>query len=206
LPGDWYGLGLPDNIVLGNEVYIDSSYAFAGFHSTQQPALIIGGASGVYDRATLVVGPRGRVSIGSFTVLNGTYVICDDRIDIGDHCLLSWGVVITDSWSDQHASPATRRSALIETANDRMRHPPSTGAPRAVVVEDNVWVGFDAVILPGVTLGRGCVVACKSVVYDDVPPYAVVAGDPARIIRGSLDADDTSEARAIAMSDLTRAR
>jgi acetyltransferase-like isoleucine patch superfamily enzyme len=52
-----------------------------------------------------------------------------------------------------------------------------------VIIEDNAWVGFGAVILPGVTLGTGCVVGCKTIVAEDVPPYAIVAGDPPRIIR-----------------------
>lgn len=206
LPDDWYPLGLPENIVLGKDVYMDSSYGFANFHSDQQPGLIVGDASGVYDRAALVVGPRGRVTVGSFTVLNGTYVICDDRIDIGAHCLLSWGVVITDNWYGSRATAAARRAALAAAAEDPLRHPPSTGAARPVVIEDNVWIGFDAVVLPGVRLGRGCIVGCKSVVYRDVPPYAVVGGDPARIIRSNLDPDDTDEARANALASLTRSR
>lgn len=206
VPGDWYPLGLPANIVIGKDVYIDSSYGFAGFHSRRQPGLTVGDASGVYDRAAFVVGPRGRVSVGAFTVLNGTYVICEDRVDIGAHCLLAWGVVITDNWCGGRATRAARRAALNATADGILRHPPSAGTPRPVVVEDNVWVGFDAIILPGVTLGRGCIVGCKSVVYEDVPPYAVVGGDPARIIRGYLDADDTNDARAEALASSTRTR
>ncbi|MBA2706506.1 MAG: acyltransferase [Gemmatimonadaceae bacterium] len=202
LAGDWYPLGLPRNIILGSDVYLDSSYGFAGFHSLMTPGLTIGKASGVYDRAALIVGPRGSVSVGEFTVLNGTYLICNDRIDIGAHCLLSWGVVITDNWSGGWMSIESRRAAMLASAESPVRHPPSTAIPRPVVLEDNVWVGFGAVILPGVRLGRGCIVGCRSMVYEDVPPYAVVAGDPARIIRGNLEPDDTVEAREAALADL----
>jgi len=66
-----------------------------------------------------------------------------------------------------------------------------------------VWVGFDSVILPGVTLGRGAVVGCKTVIAEDVPAYAVVVGDPARIVR-RLDPDDTEKARAQAIREYTR--
>lgn len=59
------------------------------------------------------------------------------------------------------------------------------------------------IILPGVTLGRGCIVGSKTVIYEDVPPYAVVVGDPARIIR-YLDSDDTEEQRAQALRQYTR--
>ena len=52
-----------------------------------------------------------------------------------------------------------------------------------VVIEDDVWVGTRAIILHGVTVGRGAIVAAGSIVTHDVPPYAVVAGVPARIVR-----------------------
>ena len=51
-----------------------------------------------------------------------------------------------------------------------------------MVIEDNVWVGTRATILPGVTLGRGCVVAAGAVVTRDVPPLVIVGGVPARPI------------------------
>jgi acetyltransferase-like isoleucine patch superfamily enzyme len=56
-----------------------------------------------------------------------------------------------------------------------------------IIVEDDVWIGMDAMILSGVTIGKGAVVAARSVVTKDVPPYAIVAGNPARIIRYRFD-------------------
>ena len=56
-------------------------------------------------------------------------------------------------------------------------------------VEPNVWIGFDACVLPGVTIGEGSIVGAKSVVTRNVPPYTVVAGNPARAIR-QLDAGE----------------
>lgn len=52
-----------------------------------------------------------------------------------------------------------------------------------VVIEDGVWVGCNVAILKGVRLGRGCVVGAGSVVVKDIPPYAVAAGNPARILK-----------------------
>jgi acetyltransferase-like isoleucine patch superfamily enzyme len=54
---------------------------------------------------------------------------------------------------------------------------------RPIVLRDNVWIGFDAIILPGVTIGEGSIVGARSVVTEDVPPYTIAAGNPARIIR-----------------------
>ncbi|GGW77084.1 acetyltransferase-like isoleucine patch superfamily enzyme [Streptomyces albaduncus] len=56
-------------------------------------------------------------------------------------------------------------------------------------IEDDVWIGAGAVILPGVTVGRGSVVGAGSVVTADVPPMTVVAGTPARVLRQITDAD-----------------
>jgi tetrahydrodipicolinate N-succinyltransferase len=52
-----------------------------------------------------------------------------------------------------------------------------------IVVEDDVWIGTNAVILSGVTLGRGSVVAAGAVVGKDIPPYAIVGGVPAKVIK-----------------------
>jgi len=198
--GDWYGGRIPDNVVLGEHVYVDSSYSFAPFLSQLTPGMLIGYGAGVYDRATLIVGPSGYVSVGSFTCLNATYLICNDRITIGSHCLLAWGSVITDSWLIPDKPSRPRRHALLAAAQspDRWLRPAQT--PRPVVLEDNVWVGFDAVVLPGVTLGRGCVVGAKTIVRKNVPPYAVVVGDPARIVR-YLESNDTTSFRQLALAE-----
>jgi tetrahydrodipicolinate N-succinyltransferase len=60
---------------------------------------------------------------------------------------------------------------------------PAAVEPQPVHIGRNVWIGFDACVLPGVSIGDGSVVGAKSVVTEDVPPYTVVAGNPARVIR-----------------------
>ena len=52
-----------------------------------------------------------------------------------------------------------------------------------VVIGNDVWIGYSAIILSGVTIGDGAVIGCAAVVASDVPPYAIVAGNPARLIR-----------------------
>lgn len=55
--------------------------------------------------------------------------------------------------------------------------------PRTVVIEDDVWIGARSIILPGRRIGRGAIVGAGSVVTKDVPPYAIVGGNPARILK-----------------------
>lgn len=200
---DWYHGSIPANVVIGKNVYIDTTYSFASFLSKRNPGLILSDACGAYDRAAFVTGPSGRITVGPYTVLNGTYLICNDQITIGAHCLLAWGSVITDTWIGRVSSLESRREVLHAAAADPARCLPPGALPRPVVLEDNVWVGFDSVVLPGVTLGRGCVIGCKTVIAEDVLPYAVVVGNPTRIVR-FLAPDDSDSARDSALQEYIR--
>lgn len=195
LPDDWCNWGIPANIELGDSVYIDTSYGFAEFRSQQQPGLSIGRASGCYDNPCFITGPQGRIMVGEFTVLNATKLICNKQIDIGHHCMLAWGSIITDTWlSSRTKTPQQRRALLEHVAHIPERNFIAGTEPEPVVLEDNSWVGFGAVVMPGVRVGRGAIVASKAIVTQDVPPYAVVAGSPARLVR-FLEPDDTIAAR-----------
>jgi serine acetyltransferase len=105
-----------------------------------------------------------RVYVGPHAVLFGA-----GGIDVGSDVLISPGVVIT---SHQHT---------FGQPNRPMREQPIEFAP--VVIEDDVWIGANAVILPGVRLGRGCVVGAGAVVTRDVIPGGVAIGVPARVGR-----------------------
>ncbi len=93
-------------------------------------------------------------------------------VRIGRHCLLATGVLIYDL--DGHPTDAVRRRAGEPT-------PPEAIAP--VAIGDDVWIGFGAVILKGVTIGDRAIVAAQSVVTKDVPADTIVAGNPARPVK-----------------------
>jgi acetyltransferase-like isoleucine patch superfamily enzyme len=111
--------------------------------------------------------------------------------------------VVTDTWLEQDW-PVERRREYLEAV---IRHPHRAlgpmSTPRQVVLEDNVWVGFDSVILPGVTIGRGSIIGSKTIVEEDVPAYSIVVGNPARLVR-RLEPDDTESARADAFRKYLR--
>lgn len=90
-------------------------------------------------------------------------------ITIGKHCRIASHVTIFDS-SGHPGDPEARRRG----------EPPSEKDVQPVTIEDNVWIGTHSIILPGVTIGEGSVVSAGAVVLADVPPYTVVAGNPAR--------------------------
>lgn len=122
----------------------------------------------------------GDVLIGDRTYVGLSTVICFQQISIGNDVLVSWGATIVDH--DSHSLEWNlRRNDVREWSRNRKdwSHVPS--AP--VVIADRAWVGFNVTILKGVTIGEGAVVAACSVVTRDVPPNALVAGNPARVIR-----------------------
>jgi virginiamycin A acetyltransferase len=71
----------------------------------------------------------------------------------------------------------------------------------SIIMQNDVWVATDATIMPGVTLHNGCIVAAKAVVTKDVPPYAVVGGNPARVLRYRFDKDIIDALQKIAWWD-----
>lgn len=118
---------------------------------------------------------------------DSTFVIAEG-IECGDDVLMSWGVTVVDH--DSHAV------AWEERVNDVVNWGQGTKDWTAVrtgkvVIEDRAWIGFNAIILKGVRIGREAVVAAGSVVTRDVPAGAVVGGNPARILRSSARPPET---------------
>lgn len=96
-----------------------------------------------------------------------------NSVILGKHVRCGRKIFITDS-----AHGASQRDLLDMPPNMR---PLYSKGP--VIIEDNVWIGEYATILPNVTVGRGSIVAAHAVVTKDVPPYSVVGGNPARVIK-----------------------
>jgi acetyltransferase-like isoleucine patch superfamily enzyme len=183
LPWDWYDGIVPENVTLAESAYIETAYSFRECRSHRAAAVRLGRGAGVYLAVMFDVGDGGRVVIGDYTSVGGGRLICDEEILIGDYCLISWNVVIMDTYR-LPVDAAARRIVLEVVASTTERVlPPSYEKPRPVCIEDNVWIGFDACVLPGVHIGTGSVVAAKSVVSESIPPYTVAGGNPARIIR-----------------------
>ncbi|HCM63106.1 MAG TPA: antibiotic acetyltransferase [Morganella sp. (in: Bacteria)] len=73
-------------------------------------------------------------------------------------------------------------------------------------IGDGAWIGMRAMIMPGVTVGEGAIIAANSVVVRDVPPYTIVGGNPATYIRSRFDDDTIGELRALALYDWPEAK
>jgi virginiamycin A acetyltransferase len=115
-----------------------------------------------------------------------------ERLIIGRYCAIASGVRFIMSGAN-HADlgPSTFPFGVFgppwDDTMDIVMSSPSRGD---TVVGHDVWLGYSALVLPGVTIGHGAVVAAASVVARDVPPYAIVAGNPARLVRSRFEAED----------------
>ncbi|MBK8189590.1 MAG: WecB/TagA/CpsF family glycosyltransferase [Vampirovibrionales bacterium] len=117
---------------------------------------------------------RDRVKIGAFTYINHHCVFdSDSPITIGRQCDIGFNVTFVTTSHRLFSDFQSRR--------------PLERVEKPIVVEDFVWIGCNSIVLGGVTIGRGAVVAAGSVVTKDVAPHALVGGNPARLIR-TLDA------------------
>ena len=130
--------------------------------------------------------PGAAVRIGDRTFIGASALICGEAIDIGDDVLVSWGCAIVDH--DSHSLVWQRRRQDV-TKWFSGKKDWSHVERAAVRIGDKAWIGFNVIILKGVDIGEGAVVGAGSVVTRDVPPYTVVAGNPARPIR-ELDAHE----------------
>lgn len=150
------------------------------------------------------------VTIGDFTKIIDSKLLCSVRIErnngiysstigrysytgkntiilhaiIGSFCSISWNVTIGGGNHDyarvcQHSLLYDAQSGIrpdgVEESYDRFSKP--------LVIGNDVWIAAGAVIMRGVTIGDGAVIAANAVVTKDVPPYAIVAGSPAKIIK-----------------------
>jgi len=181
LLGDWFAGRIPENIVAGENSVIDSSFCFKHYYSKRPVGLRIGSNVTIW-RASLAADENAVIEIGDYCYIANASLVCSERISIGARVLIAGGVTIADS--DFHPiAPAARLSDTIALSpvGDRTRRPLVESRP--VVIEDDVWIGYNATILKGVRVGAGAVVAPGAVVIRDVPPGAEVAGNPARVVK-----------------------
>ena len=140
------------------------------------------------------------IAVGEFTIYNDFvhdprdfqknnvlyhYPVNGDRLTIGRFCSIACGAKFLMT-SANHAMKSLSTYVFPIFYEEWGHGMPVTEAwdrRGDIVIGNDVWIGYEAVILSGVTIGHGAVIAARSVVTRDVPPYAIVGGVPARLIR-----------------------
>jgi acetyltransferase-like isoleucine patch superfamily enzyme len=129
------------------------------------------GAHALFEPGVWLTSATGRIAIGTGTILNlDVMVAAVERTEIGDHCMLANGCLLTDG-------------------NHRFDDPElpvpwqgfTTKGP--TILEDNAWLGANVVVTSGVRIGRRSVIGANSVVTEDIAPYSIAAGAPATVLK-----------------------
>jgi acetyltransferase-like isoleucine patch superfamily enzyme len=132
-----------------------------------------------------------RVTVGRFSYGNPRLLLWSEqeRIQIGSFCSIADEVVISSGGEHRTDWVTTfpMRIAFGDSQAGKDGHPATKGE---TIIGHDVWIGFRAMILSGVVIGSGAVIGAGAVVTSDVPPYAIVAGNPANIIRYRFSSDE----------------
>lgn len=117
-------------------------------------------------KTQLSAGGKGKLTIGDNTFINcGCQISAQNEISIGKNCQIATGVIMMDS--DFHGTEGEDSDVKISS----------------IIIEDDVWLATRVVVLKGVRIGKGATIATGAVVTKDIPPYAIAAGVPAKVLK-----------------------
>lgn len=150
-------------IIIGNKVVLNSDFKNSNTSLT--------------TAVKFVTGIQGRIKIGNNCDLNGTCMVAYDEIQIGDNCQFASSSIISDT--DFH--PIDKEARLAQMQGLPFSY--DLVNKKKIVIGNNVWVGWGAIILKGVNIGDNSIVAAGAVVVSDIPRNVIVAGNPARIVK-----------------------
>lgn len=179
-PGFWLDGQLPANARLGCNTIVRGDVAFKRFHSKKKNALVVG-ENCTLDGVHFALGEKAQVEIGSYCCFSNAVLLCELELRIGNYVVIGWNATIADT--DFHPiSPAQRIADAVACSPLGKGRPRPPISARAVVIEDDVWIGPGVTILKGVRVGAGAFLEPGAMVTRDVPPRARVQGNPAEVI------------------------
>jgi acetyltransferase-like isoleucine patch superfamily enzyme len=163
----------------GIKISESSVVGYSRIHPKPQCRLSVGGNSMV--SGSLIFDREGAcIEIGERTFIGNSTIVCAEKVSIGNDVLISWGCTVVDhnshsiSWQERSSDVVNWMKGAKDWSHVECK---------SVNIQSKAWIGFNAIILKGITIGEGAIVGAGSVVTKDVPPYTIVAGNPARIIR-----------------------
>ncbi len=129
-----------------------------------------------------------KIVIGNNTFIGGGLFIAVEEIEIGNDVLISWGCTVIDTNAHSLSCQERKDDVLLwKKSLEKGIHGTYKNwenvISKKITISNNVWIGFNSIILKGVTIGEGSVVAAGSVVVKDVEPFTLVGGNPAKFIK-----------------------
>lgn len=153
-------------------------------NSAKNPELILIGKNSAIRGQLFVFGHGGKIQIGESCYIGElTRIWSADSIKIGNRVMISHNVNIHDT-NSHSINPTLRHQHFCQIMLSG--HPNENNfdiKSKSILIEDDVWIGFNSTVLKGVKINQGAIVAACSVVTQDVPPYTIVAGNPAKVVK-----------------------
>lgn len=172
------------HVKFGKTTKVADNFAVDFMVTPQHRVYVKAGEHSLLNARIVFESPTGSVSIGERCYIGQCTMICREAISIGDDVTIAWNVTIYDH--NSHSLDWRQRAKVVahfceahgrSNAYEGLDWAGVASAP--IVIGSKAWIGFDVIILKGVTIGEGAVVGAGSVVVGDVEPFTIVRGNPA---------------------------
>lgn len=181
------GLGMPNNVNLdirGDFTYGSGSGINEGANIIIPEHASINLGDDCYIGRYVELGPSGHIQIGDDTSIQDRCILLGD-ITIGRYCSFAANIYISSGrhYFDLKPSWLIKDQDKLVASDKQL----ASSHSKPVIIEDDCWLGINVVVMSGVTIGKGAVIGANTVVTQDVEPYSVVAGAPAKLVKKRLD-------------------
>ena len=131
---------------------------------------------------------EGIVTIGDRSYIGSSTFLSIEKITIGNDVMISWGCTLIDNNSHSLIWTLRRNDVLdwkkgVESGGLGVYKNWEVVERKPIIIKDKAWIGFNSILLKGVTIGEGAIVGAGSLVTKNVPDWTIVAGNPAKVIR-----------------------
>lgn len=120
-------------------------------------------------------------------IQNNVYISSPGKVRIGNNCQINENVFIQGATIGNHVMIAPNVALISNMHNHNLTDIPMNLQGKVtgnkITIEDDVWIGRNAIIMPGIVIGKGAIIAAGAVVTKDVPPYTIVGGVPAKQLK-----------------------
>lgn len=147
------------------------------------------GNDSILDCKVLFESESGEVIIGNRVYIGSSFIICRNKVEIGDNVFVAWGSYFYDH-NSHSIDYKERENDITQQLEDHRSGKFFTENKNWLVVDSkpikigaNAWIGMNCTILKGVTIGEGAIIGAGSVVTRDVPAWTVAAGNPAKMVK-----------------------
>lgn len=182
-----------DDFCISENIFLQQPFNIKGVYKTRNLLLFQKGSSvkitqNVWVESFATMPQRSFCSMGAFSYANSRL---RGDTQIGRFCSIAGGVKVmgpdhpTDRFTSHlftYIDVEAKMANVTPTEYEKLYRP-------APIIDNDVWIGEDVTLKTGITIGHGAIIAARSVVTKDVPPYAIVGGVPARIIRFRFEQD-----------------